>query len=328
MKKLFLLLIVISTFLAGGFWWLQNSPIDQTGVHPTITIKSDDIAGDQVSDVPETTTEQVLGKKIGVAVEQKFAKNIVFVPANDLDSPDSEEQFESEFQQLAKQMVKSSLQGAVEDSIQLGLLMNQCSAVPRNEAQIQNRLQATSNRFRSARKWNFGNSESISFDSFDEYEAYMREKYDECRATRSIFRNDLHEQIARLAAKGNKMARYLYAMWPPSLGSRFRGDKMPEWLEYQSLALEYTWQNIEAGEPLGLLAFAQSFRNNGGGFFTPTNLRYSEVLFLAAKKCGLESPWLDTVTSKYIVDLSVEINGQKLERTEIRADEIKALFCR
>jgi hypothetical protein len=155
----------------------------------------------------------------------------------------------------------------------------------------------------------------------------MRDMYDQCLVIRSIFKNDLHKQIARQAAKGNKVARYLYAMWPPSLGGRFRTGKMPEWLEYQNQALAYTWKNIDEGEPLGLLAFGQSFSNSSGGLFTPINLRYAQVFFLAANKCGLESAWLETEISKYIVDLSVDIGGTKLGRMEIHADELEELFC-
>jgi hypothetical protein len=78
---------------------------------------------------------------------------------------------------------------------------------------------------------------------------------------------------------------------------------------------------------LGLLAFGQSFAYTGGGFFTPMNLRYAQVFFLASKKCGLQSEWLESEVSKYIVDLSSDISASKLNRTEIQADELKALFC-
>ena len=327
MKKSFPVLLVFFAILAGGFWWLQTYDSGQAEVQPPATVKSDDIIGAQSADELETVSVEAAHADVEVQAGQGQAKTIAFVPAGNADASEADQEPESEFQKSVKQMVKTSLGGSVEDSINLGQLMNQCRGVPRNERQIESALQTVNEKFSARKKWGVGNGESMAFENFKAYETYMRDKYDQCKAVRGVFNNSLHKQIADMAAAGSQVARYLYAMWPPSLGNRFRAGKMPEWLEYQNLALEYTWQNIEAGDPLGLLAFGQSFNNFDGGFFTPTNPRYAQVFFLAAKKCGLKSNWLETEVSEYVVELNQDIDGIKLDRLDIRAGELQELFC-
>ena len=328
MKQLFLALFVLTCLLAAGIWWSKNSNIDHVEVPQTPALDTEEIVGDLSDDSLETASNQVLTGEIEEsAVATNLARNIVFVPDNNLDRSQAEEELKSEFQQSVDKLVKSSLEGVVEDSINIGRLMNQCGGVPRTEKQIQNNLQNVNKKFRARKKWDVGSGENMSFESFGEYEVFMQDKYEKCRDIRSVFSSDLHKEIALLAAAGNKNARYLFAMWPPLNGGRFRTGKMPEWLEYQNQALAYTWQNVDEGSPLGLLAFGQSFAYTGGGFFTPMNLRYAQVFFLASKKCGLQSEWLESEVSKYIVDLSSDISGSKLNRTEIQADELTALFC-
>ena len=327
MKKSLSILIVTTTFLAACLWWYQNFHSDQTEAQQPVIVQSGNAVVNQSNDEMETIEEQTVTDEAGETTEKGQAKTIVHVTESGPDSSQLNPEPESEFQQLVKQMVESSLAGTVEDSITLGRLMNQCGGVPRNEGQIKKNLKNMNKKFSRGKKLGLGNDQSRTFENFSEYEVYAQEKVDQCRVIRSIFKNDLHKQIARQAAKGNKIARYLYAMWPPSLGGRFRAGKMPEWLQYQNEALAYTWQNIDEGEPLGLLAFGQSFGNVGGGFFTPTNFRYAQAFFQAAKKCGLESQWVDGEIGKYIVDLGEDIDGLKLDRAEIRAEELKELFC-
>ena len=65
-----------------------------------------------------------------------------------------------------------------------------------------------------------------------------------------------------------------------------------ELLEYQSLALEYTWMNMQERNPLGLLAMSQSYSANRPAMFTPRNGIQSQVFRLASMKCGIDNEWL------------------------------------
>ena len=329
MKQFFPVLIVLTIFLTGGIWWFQHDDAEQTDIQSVGTAVSDGIEGALPDERLETDEEHPVISVVKEPTARGVAKNIVHVPDVNAGAsePEQEAEPESEFKKDIKKLLGTSLEGAVEDSVNLARLMNQCGSIPGNDAQVQNLLQTTQEKFRPDRKWGFGGGQKISFESFQDYEIYLRQKYDQCHDIRSIFTRNLHGEIAKLAAGGNRIARYLYAMWPPSLGGKFRINQVPEWLEYQNRALEYTWQNIHEDEPLGLLAFGQSFADQNGGFFTPTNFRYSQVFFLAAEKCGLKSNWLESETSKYIVDLSKGIVGSKLNRIEMGADEIKELFC-
>ena len=53
--------------------------------------------------------------------------------------------------------------------------------------------------------------------------------------------------------------------------------------------MDFTWQNIIAGEPLGLLAYGRSLEQAGHVYFTPVHSRYGPVFIMAAHKCGLEN---------------------------------------
>jgi hypothetical protein len=241
MKQLFLVLFVLTVLLAGGIWWSKDSNIDPVEVPQTPALDTEEIVGDLLGDSLETESNQALtGEPEVSAVATNQAKNIVFVPDNNLDNPQADEEPKSEFQQSVNKLLESSLEGVVEDSINIGRLMNQCGGVPKTEKQIQKNLQNVNKKFRARKKWDVGSGENMSFESFGEYEVFMQDKYEKCRDIRSVFDNDLHKEISLLAAAGNKNARYMYAMWPPLNGGRFRTGKMSEWLEYQNQALAYT----------------------------------------------------------------------------------------
>ena len=65
-----------------------------------------------------------------------------------------------------------------------------------------------------------------------------------------------------------------------------------ELLEYQSLALEYTWMNLQERDPLGVLAMSQSYGTRPRGLFTPANFVQSQVFLLASMQCGVDNEWL------------------------------------
>jgi hypothetical protein len=332
MKKMLPALLFMTVFLAAGAWWYQQSNSDPLELPPPGTGQSVVRVGDQTGEQTETISEQAVTgedetQEDDAQVAKAGVKRIVLVPDNRPEGRPPEEEIDTELKQAIQKLVDSSIGGTVEDSIHLARLMNECGSVPRNETQFQNNLQSMKEKFRPGKKRFSGLADSGLIENVEQYEAHMHDRFIQCRAVRSVLNKNLHQQIAELAAGGDTIARYLYAMWPPSLGGRFRIGKMPEWLEYQNLALEYTWQNIDAGEPLGLLAYGQSFNNIDGGFFTPTNYRYAQVFFLAAKMCGLESNWLETELNEYVVTLGKDLDGLKLDRAEIRAEELVVLFC-
>ena len=203
MKKLFLGLISVVTVIAGGAWLLQSFSNDQIDIPSPPASKIKDIVGSQFNDELETNPDQVLTKKDAMKTGVKHAKSIVFVPDNNPDSSKSEREIDIEFQQSVKQMVELSLNGEKEEAITLSRLMNQCSVYSDDESKVHNMLESLARNFSPHTTHYVGSSESRSFESFEAYETHVWERYDQCRATKSIFEDDLHKRIVLLADNGN-----------------------------------------------------------------------------------------------------------------------------
>jgi hypothetical protein len=242
---------------------------------------------------------------------QKFARRITAVPGDTPEVAKPGRPFDLEFQDAVKKMVESALAGDVDDAVSLGHLLGRCSGKPRSEAEISMSLQNSKHIFSGdGRSWIMGNGDRRSFMSFEEYERYHWDIYDGCRVLRTVTEDDLRERIAQMAESGDVFARYLFAMWrPQSLGTEVDTKNMLDWLAYQDQALEYTLQNLDGGEPLGLLALGQSYRSSQLGLFTPRQMRFDEAYYLAARKCGLQSAWLESQIEEFINRMSDSERG-------------------
>ena len=139
---------------------------------------------------------------------------------------------------------------------------------------------------------------SVEFRSFEDLEADMWAQYDRCELARTVLDESLYEQVVRLAETGLPSARYLYSVWPPEPDAMGVTGTL-ELLEYQTLALEYTWLNLQERNSLGLLAMAQSYGARRNPLFTPTNVVQGQVFTLAAAKCGIENEWLSRRTENF-----------------------------
>lgn len=96
---------------------------------------------------------------------------------------------------------------------------------------------------------------------------------------------DAREDIKRLAQAGDVMARYIYSLWPPDLATE--SSPLLTQTEWELLAKDFTFGNIESGEPLGLRALGLSYYS---GTFTPQNSALGMGLLMAATSCGLAHP--------------------------------------
>ena len=192
----------------------------------------------------------------------------------------------------AEGTLESALAGNINDSIAVTELAGQCRAGYDNEKYVQGNL---NRRKQGVLKGEpvptiklQSTGEDLKFKSFDDYENYVWDRYAECQSTRGMFDKSLRERLARLAEEGNVQARYMYAMWVP-IPTGSDEDQLIEYMTYQSLAMDFTWQNIIAGEPLGLLAYGRSLEQAGHVYFTPPHMRYGPAFIMAAYKCGLDN---------------------------------------
>jgi len=88
----------------------------------------------------------------------------------------------------------------------------------------------------------------------------------------------------------------MYAMLPPRNIER-NPDRVLIWLEYVDLAYEFTTQNMDENEPLGLLAMGLSLR--GLGVFTPREPLVGSAFLIAAERCGAPQVLLDLIGIRY-----------------------------
>ena len=190
--------------------------------------------------------------------------------------------------------VERALDGEINELIKLSRLISDCRRGMDSEEQLEQRLDRMS---RSQSGSPGGPSMpgrgggSVEYRSFEELEADLWAQFDECQVAKEVLDESLYEQVCRLAETGLPSARYLYAVWPPNQDSFLEVDTLAM-LEYQSLALEYTWLNMQERNPLGLLAMAQSYSARRPSMFTPSNGVQGQVFLLASMKCGVDNKWL------------------------------------
>lgn len=214
--------------------------------------------------------------------------------------------------------VEAALEGDIDRLVELTRLIGNCRFGMQSEDQVQQRL----DRIAQANAHNPDGpvlpgrgGGSVEFRSFEDLETEMWSRYDQCQVAGEVLDETLYEQVLRLAESGLPSARYLYAVWPPDQGSPLSVDTLAM-LEYQSLALEYTWLNLQQRDPLGLLAMAQSYGARRQSFFTPTNPLQGQVFRLAAMKCGIENDWLEERSKNF---------GQGFNRFMANATELPSL---
>ncbi len=279
------------------------------------------------SDLPITENETGIDTEEGKVAEESqaasTARRIIHVPGNNPETPQGENAVDNELQESTKKMLDSAIEGKTEDAINISQLLKQCSN-RQDEGLVRSQLNHLRTATFSPSTTHSLSGVSGSFDSFEELESAMWQSFDQCRSIKSLFDDDLRELLKSMARNGSVTARYLYATWPPKHPDRIEPEYTLALLEYRNLAHEFTWRNLDEGEPLGVLAFAKSFAiGNPYLFSAPNFMQYQNFIF-AAKKCGLSSPWLDTQVNQ-IRERWAAIGG--INPVEEASDETAELFC-
>ena len=295
-KHLYSILGVAVVLAAAGAWSMLKS--QPAGNQPATVTETAEISGtvDAAPEVretePQTETEPLVNMsparriRHGTAIEQDLSNAVIDLPPTG----------NVETDRLQKR-VEAALDGHVDSLIGISRKINQCSVGMSSEERFQARLDRAAKSFArnpnapifSARGSHGGGG--VQYKSFEDLEADMWARFDECQVVRDVMDETLHEQVTRLAESGLPSARYLYSVWPPDQDSLLAVNTL-EVLEYQSLALEFTWMNMQERNPLGLLAMSQSYNAFRPPMFTPRNVVQSQVFRLASMKCGIDNEWL------------------------------------
>ena len=324
---------VALALLAGGIaaLFLNRTPVDSGAAVEPSPIAVEPATGDQVA-VGEISDEvdaandpspvMSPAKRIrgGTAAAQDLTKAEFELPPSGNETADK----------LIRR-VEKALAGDVDHLIGMSRMIRDCSRGMNSEEQLQQRLDRMA-QFQSRNPGGpampgRGGGGSVEYESLEDMEADMWARFDECQVAKDVLDESLYEQVCRLAESGWPSARYLYAIWPPSQDSFLAIDTL-EMLEYQSLALEYTWMNMQEREPLGLLAMAQSYSANRPSMFTPSNGIQGQVFLLASMKCGIDNEWLEKRSINFGQGVS-RFQGRNMELPDLDEDAaaLAEMFC-
>jgi hypothetical protein len=189
--------------------------------------------------------------------------------------------------------IELALAGSIEDASRVVEYVSGCSEVEPDDSALRVLLDATLRNPDMPMRMPIGIlGPSQDYGSYEEWSAARMRRFKECHATENLFGESFHARLRMKAENGDVLARFLYAMLPPKYR---RGDRdwIIDWLEYTKLAYEFTVQNMNEGEPLGLLAYGLSLR--GLGRFTPRESGIGNAFLLAAERCGAPQVFLDKI---------------------------------
>ena len=197
--------------------------------------------------------------------------------------------------------IDSALSGSTEDAFEFAQYAHDCSQVSRNEESLQRYIDLYAKVPILALRVSDGMMGLVEFDSFENWSAVQRQRFDNCRQTKELFTDNLRTRLEKQAQNGNAIARYMYAMW------QFTGhpgitDNLFKRLNYENLALEFTRRNIDENNPLGLLALGFSYK--AGGVFTPFNAVTGKAMLIAAGKCDPSNLLVDSILNRMSYDWS------------------------
>jgi len=288
------------------------------------TAKTNPVVEDAETDTnPEAPEAMPPAKRIrhGTAIEQDLANASI-----DLLPPGNEKS------DRLRKRVEAALDGDIDGLIDLSRKINQCGRGMSSEEQIQARLHRAAesiarNPDAPIRSVRGGGGGSVQYESVEDMEADLWARFDECQVVKDVMDETLYEQVSRLAESGLPSARYLYSVWPPDQDSLIAVDALAL-LEYQSLALEYTWNNMHERDPLGLLAMSQSYGANRPSMFTPRNPIQSQVFRLASMKCGIDNEWLSERALNFAQGFSrFQAHNTEIPSLEEDAVALAEKFC-
>ena len=228
-----------------------------------------------------------------------------------------------------REMLDRALDGQVGDAVALAEQIKNCNSGFESSVQLESILDNWRDQVLFTQPVSFSiGGMVLTAHSFEELSGVMRLQLSQCLALREAATVSEHQRLTRLALEGDRIARYLYAMWPPN--KDWVGEvEWENWLDYQDLATKFTWDNIAENEPLGVLALAQSYAGGMVAYFTPNNPELGELLFLTAFKCGVSAPWLDQKIG-HIIDRNEKTELARpggLKRLNQSSEEMVQIFC-
>ena len=314
-QNLLLVVLVLVTIFGGWVLWVRTHPTDDSFIEQVKKPGVEDIGV-----VLEPNVDLVQDTEVPPSVDGPNNKRIVHVPDNRQDSEPSKRDIDPEFRRSIEAKIETALAGNIEDTITVARELNVCDRAPFSELLITTQAKFYLENPQVERTIPDENGWFAEAVTFNEWEAYQWKQFNQCQSIIGIFEEDLRSRIKIQAKNGHVIARYIYAMWSPSRWLPTRINAIPgiifERLDYESLALEFTWLNIDEGEPLGLFALGQSYLRIA--HFTPFHMATGYAFLSAARTCGLSNTWVDSM---------IDNLGDSSEQIQAVSSEIVETFC-
>jgi hypothetical protein len=224
-----------------------------------------------------------------------FARRIAHVPSNtnaglyqNIDEID-----ESEIEEFTNTNLTEALAGDINAANRVVHALRKCKEVPNSKEAVEFEVNRMVQRYERMAE---NHNRNRTYPGETELRERSTSQYENCKFNKSLFTTDLRQQLERMANQGHVAARYLYALWPPEVFGRPDAFLLQQ--EWSEKALNFTLANLTMGETAGLLAFGQSYANNG--MFTTSDRYLGTAFIIAAIDCGLELEYYASYVESFL----------------------------
>jgi hypothetical protein len=328
MKKTLLIIMAAALALWAARYWMVSEPVDVAFLTeaPQGAVPEPEPAFEAETELDELEELDAGMDRLDPSVGA--ARRIVHVPSDGILATPDEARYddireigEDELEDFTDYNLRQALDGDLGAANRVVHAQRRCADAPSSALEVERQVQSRLGRY----QWMAANrNRNRSYPTEAELREQATQQFENCRFMADLFTGDLRRQLEAMANRGHVMARYLYALWPPEIfGQPDAFLRQQEWAEK---ALSYSLANLTEGEPAGLLAFGQSYANNGT--FTARDRYLGTAFIIAALDCGLDLEYYGSYVNQFM-------NSQRLSQSAgdprgavlAMADGLKA-FCR
>lgn len=329
MRKPLLIIMAVALTLLVARNWMVSEPVDVTFLTkaPQGAVPEPEPALEAETKLDELE-ELDAGMDRQQGSSRDAARRIVHVPSDGILATPAEARYddireigEDELEAFTDYNLRQALDGDLGAANRVVHAQRRCADAPSSPQEVEMQVQSRLSRY----QWMAANrSRNRAYPTEGELREQFTQRFENCRFTADLFVGDLRAQLEAMANRGHVTARYLYALWPPEIFGR--PDAFLRQQEWAEKALSYSLANLTEGEPAGLLAFGQSYANNGT--FTARDRYLGTAFIIAALDCGLDLEYYGSYVNRFM-------NSERLAQSAVdprgavlaMADGLKA-FCR
>jgi hypothetical protein len=327
MKKLLVITLLVALALLGARYWPVTEHEQPAAPAGTSQGTTPEIVFEADPD-PGVVEELDAGMDRPDWPSGPGARRIVEVPANPAYQEPAASRYddireieEDGLEAFTEYNLNQALEGDLGAANRVVHAHRRCVNAPQSLVQVETQVQAQQRRFQ---RWAERGGTSRNIPSETELREQLTQQFQNCQFMDGLFTADLRQQLEAMANRGHVTARYLYALWPPDTFGR--ADAFLQQQEWAEKALSYSLANLTAGETAGMLAFGQSYANNGT--FTARDRYLGTAFIIAALDCGLDLEYYGAYVNQFMNSERLAPSaGDPRGAVLAMADGLKA-FCR